>query len=262
MERKGCLFTAVCFFLKRKTQDIQVEIHNVFSNGDCTQNWYFTFNAFEATLNNFRSRHEDVKSVIIWSDNGPHYHNTSVILWLTRLHEACSMHIERYLFFEAQKGKTSLDSHFATFKFAMKGWMKRGNDLLSSEDIVDGTKDHLKGTHVYEIIIDRTKEPCSAKTLDKITSFADFTFTNDHTIDARELTNGGATLHLKKDKIEKLWPSYISNRCLSTGVTSEFDQSNAEKVKPKCKKQKKGDQTKCLSTHCEFRTKCKGTQRQ
>ena len=219
------------FFKTEDSQDIQVEIHDVFSNGDCTQNWYFTVSAFEATLNNFRSRHEDVKSVIIWSDNGPHYHNTSVILCLTRLHETCSMHIERFSFFEAQKGKTSLDSHFATFKFAIKGWMKRGNDLLSSEDIVDGTKDHLKGTHVYEIIIDRTKEPCSAKTPDKITSFADFTF--------------GATLHLKKDKIEKLWPSYISNRCLSTGVTSEFDQSNAENVEPKFKKQKK-DQTKRL----------------
>ena len=114
------------------------------------------------------------------------------------------------------------------------------------EDIVDGTKDHLKGTHVYEIIIARTKEPCSAKTLDKITSFTDFTFKNDHTIDARELTKAGATLHLKKDKIEKLWPSYISNRCLSTEVTSEFDQSNAENVEPKLKKQKKENQTKRL----------------
>ena len=86
------------------------------------------------------------------------------------------MHIERYSFFEAQKGKTSPDSHFATFKFAIKGWMKRGNDLLSSQDIVDGTKDHLKGTQVYQIFIDRTKEPCSAKTLDKITSFCRFYF--------------------------------------------------------------------------------------
>ena len=62
---------------------------------------------------------------------------------------------------------------------------------------------------MYEII-DRTKEPCSAKTLDKITFFADFTFKNDHTIDARELTKAEATLHLKKDKNEKLWPSYMS----------------------------------------------------
>ena len=116
---------------------------------------------------------------------------------------------------------------------------------------------------MYEIIIDRTKEPCSAKTLDKITSFADFTIKNDHTIDARELTKAGATLQLKKDKIEKLWPSYISNRCLSTEVTSEFDQSNAENVEPKFKKQKKGGPNETLKgTHCEFRTKCKGVQRQ
>ena len=245
--KKGVSVHGSMFFFKtEESEEIQVEIHDVFSNGDCTQNWYFTVSAFEATFNNFKSRHEDVKSLVIWSDNGPHYHNTSVILWLTRLHEICLIHIERYSFFEAQKGKTSLDSHFATFKFAIKGWMKRGNDLLTSEDIVDGTKEHLRGTHVYEIMIDRTKEPCSAKTLDKITSYADFTFKNDHTIDARELTNAGTTLHLKKNKIEKLWPSYISTHCLSTGVTSEFDQSSAENVEPKFKKQKKGDQTKQL----------------
>ena len=69
------------------------------------------------------------------------------------------------------------------------------------------------------------------------------------TIDARELIKAGATLHLKKDKIEKLWPSYISNCCLSTGVTTEFDQSNAENVEPKFKKQKKENQTKCLKAH-------------
>ena len=102
---------------------------------------------------------------------------------------------------------------------------------------------------MYEIVIDRTKEPCSAKTLDKITSFADFTFKNDHTIDVRELTDAGAIFHLKENKIDKLWSSHISTSCLSTGVISEFDQSNAENVEPKFKKQKKEEQTKRLNEY-------------
>ena len=112
------------------------------------------------------------------------------------------MNIERYAFFEAQKGKTYLDSHFATFKFALKPWMKKGNDLLDSADIVDGTRENLKGTHMYEIHINRSNEPASAKTLDGITSSSDFTFTATakepyKTIKARELTNMGTTIQNK-----------------------------------------------------------------
>ena len=118
--------------------------------------------------------------------------------------EMCDMTVERYSFFEAQKGKTSLDSHFATFKFVLKGWIKRGFDLVRSENIVEGTKDHLKGTNVYEIHIDRTKEPRSAKTLDGISSYSDFSYKNDRNIEARELTDTGATLTLSRHKIEKL----------------------------------------------------------
>ncbi len=65
--------------------------------------------------------------------------------------EICPVKIDKYSFFEAQKGKTALDAHFATFKFVLKAWMKRGNDIQVSDDITNGRKDHLKGTHVYEI---------------------------------------------------------------------------------------------------------------
>jgi hypothetical protein len=68
-----------------------------------------------------------------------------------RFSELFRIRIVRYSFFEAQKGKTSLDSHFATFKFVLKSWMKQGNYILKSNNIVNGTADHLKGTHVYEI---------------------------------------------------------------------------------------------------------------
>jgi hypothetical protein len=173
--------------------DIEVEIHDVFSNGDCVQNWYFTASAFEENKKNFASKHDDVTSLVTWSDNGPHYHNTSIILLLMRFSELCPIKLERYSFFEAQKGKMSLDSHFATFKFVLRGWMNKGNDILASEDIVNGTKDHLKGMHMYEIHIDRSKEPKSANTWNGISMFGDFTFVYNNTqciaIDVREQTS-------------------------------------------------------------------------
>ena len=86
------------------------------------------------------------------------------------------MLMDGYSFFEAQKGKTALDAHFATLKFALKVWMKRENDIQLSEDITNGTKDHLKGTHVYEIIMNRNLEPPSAKTCAGITGYSEFIY--------------------------------------------------------------------------------------
>ena len=131
----GCMF----FFRCDKSSEFQIEIHDLFSNGDCTQNWFFTASAFEACFGNLQARHPDIRTVSIWSDNGPHYmHNTSLMLWLMRLPEYCPLKVDKYSFFKAQKGKTALDANFATFKFVLKAWMKRGNDIQVSEDITNG----------------------------------------------------------------------------------------------------------------------------
>ena len=170
--KKGVSVHGTMFFYKSSdSKEIKVEIHDVFSNSDCVQNWFFTASAFEATFQNFAARHDGIKKLYIWSDNGPHYHNTSTILWLMRFSELFRIRIVRYSFFEVQKGKTSLDSHFATFKFVLKSWMKQGNYILKSNNIVNGTADHLKGTHVYEINLDRANEPTSANTWNRITRF-------------------------------------------------------------------------------------------
>ena len=65
---------SMLFFRSNDSADIQVEIHDVFSNGDSTQNWFFTASAFESTFNNFSFANKNVRSLVIWSDNGPHYY--------------------------------------------------------------------------------------------------------------------------------------------------------------------------------------------
>ena len=244
--KKGVSLHGTMFFYKTPGADeIEVEIHDLFSNGDCVQNWYFTASAFEATFQNFASKHDEISSLVIWSDNGPHCHNTSLILWLMRFRELCRLTIDRYSFFEAQKGKTSLDSHFATFKFVLRSWMKRGNDILGSEDIVSGTADHLKGTHVYEIYLDRSKEPKSATTWKGITQFGCFTYIygkegNCTGITTRAQTGNGNPTQTAKEKLTKLWPSYLMSDSTSTNVVSNVNSGEYDKVQTRLMKKNKG----------------------
>ena len=247
--KKGVSIHGSIFFYKSSdSSEIEVEIHDVFSNGDCVQNCFFTASAFAATLTNFPSKHDDITSLVIWSDSGPHYHNTSIILWLMRFSKLFPIKIERYSFFEAQKGKMSLDSHFATFKFVLKGWMKKGNDILESEDIVNGTKDDLKGTQVYKIHIDRLKEPASAKTWNGITLFGDFTFIYDHSecsaIEAREQTSKCKPDLFTKEKLVKLWPSYLTSDTISTEVISDYDGNEHDNIQPRFIKKPKEEKIK------------------
>ena len=138
MARKACQSTVACFSLRQKTETTYRWKYTTYFRMVIARKIGFV-QAFEATFKNF-SLHQDVKSLVVWSDNGPHYHNMSIILWLSHDSKLWNMNIERYTFFEAQKGKTSLDSHFATFKFALKAWMRRGKDVLESAHIIDGTK--------------------------------------------------------------------------------------------------------------------------
>ena len=258
--KKGVSLHGRMFFYKRsESSDIEVDVHDVFSNGDCVQNWYFTASAFEATIKNFTSKHDDITSLVIWSDNGPHYHNTSIILWLMRFPELCPIKLERYSFFEAQKGKMSLDSHFATFKFVLRGWMNDGNDILSSEDIVNGTKDHLKGTHVYEIHIDRSREPKSANTWNGISMFGDFTFVYNNrqciAIDVREQTSkcDGKAKRFERKKLFELLPNYLKSDTISTGVTSDSNDTDESGVQPRFlkKAKEKTQSTEVMVAHSE-----------
>ena len=89
--------------------------------------------------------------------------------------------------------------------------MKQGNDILHSKDIVHGTADHLKGTHVYKMI-DRTNEPKSANTWSGITRFRNFIHIYDSNeciaIVAREQSNHYAGERFTKERLFKLWKKF------------------------------------------------------
>ncbi len=109
------------FYKSSESEEIEVEIHDVFSNGDCVQNWFFTASAFEATFLNFSAKHKDIMKLYIWSDNVPHYHNTSLVLWLMRFSELCPIRILRYSFFRSSKRQDVVRFTFCNIQICVEG---------------------------------------------------------------------------------------------------------------------------------------------
>ena len=71
------------------------------------------------------------------SDNGPHYHNSGVLFYLTEVNKVFNITLKEYNNFEAGEGKSQLDSHFAHISHKIVRWVRMGNDLESGEQVAD-----------------------------------------------------------------------------------------------------------------------------
>jgi len=135
--------------------------------------------------------------------------------------------------FEPQKGTTKLDGHYATLKFSLKRFRREGNDVMSGEQIEKGTNGRLRGTHVYGVSIDRSKEPESAKTMKGITEFSDFEYFYDENknlqyIIARNQTRMLESKRFESSELKKLWEHSFENE--STRAISNFSLEYATTV--------------------------------
>jgi len=70
-------------------------------------------------------------------DNGPHYHNSGVLLYLSEVNRVFKITLKEYNFFEAGEGKSQLDSHFAHISHKIVRWVCLGNDLESGEQVAE-----------------------------------------------------------------------------------------------------------------------------
>ena len=79
-------------------------------SADTRQDAWFTASSLDAV---FASLNPKPKWVIIMSDNGPHYHNTEMMLVISCWKEWYDIECKRWVFLEAGEAKTSIDSHHA-----------------------------------------------------------------------------------------------------------------------------------------------------
>ena len=73
----------------------------------------------------------------LFTDNGPHYHNTSLLVYLAEVNEAFNLTLVEYNNFEAGEGKTVLDTHFAHISHKIVRWVRVGNNLETGEQLAN-----------------------------------------------------------------------------------------------------------------------------
>ena len=100
---------------------------------------FFSASCVEESFKNFRQLHPHIVKAKLWTDNGPHYKNTSFVFWVPKLTEMTGLGVSNFRNFEPQTGKTRLDSQYAKIKFSLKQYRREGNDVLSGDDIEKGT---------------------------------------------------------------------------------------------------------------------------
>ena len=197
--------------------------------------------ALRSQSRTLKKLHPEMSSITLWTDNGAHYKNTSLVLWLSNISALTGVQVSSFRNFEPQKGKTKLDGHYATLKFSLKRFRREGNDVMSGEQIEKGTNGRLRGTHVYGVSIDRSKEPESAKTMKGITEFSDFEYFYDENKNLQYIIAINQTRMLESKRydsseLKKLWEHCFENE--STGAISNFSLEYATTVKrviPKAK---------------------------
>lgn len=69
------------------------------------------------------------------ADNGPHYHNTGVLTYLSEVNDVFNINLMEYNNFEAGEGKTVLDTHFAHISHKIVRYVRLGNDLEAGEEV-------------------------------------------------------------------------------------------------------------------------------
>ena len=253
--KKGVSLHGTMFLFKSEGK-LMTEFHDLYCEDDDKQNWFFSASCLEESLKNFKSLHPGIDSAKLWTDNGPHYKNTSFAFWLPKLKEATRIKIMDFRNFEPQTGKTKLDSHYATLKFSLKQFRHEGNDVVSGEDIEKGTFKRLRGTHLYGVHIDRNEEPESAKTLKGISEYSDVHYSYNESEEYEKINCSfqiGLELHkeINSGTISKHWNERSKNVSL-TGVKSNFDihrELQVAELPQKQRKEKEEKQSKSNEKH-------------
>ena len=73
----------------------------------------------------------------LFTDNGPHFHNTSLLVYLAEVNQCFNVSLVEYNNFEAGEGKTVLDTHFAHISHKILRWVCVGNNLENGEQLAN-----------------------------------------------------------------------------------------------------------------------------
>lgn len=108
--KRGWTLHSVLVYTKNDDNTtLNVEAFDHWSN-DTKQDAWFTASSLHIVLENLEKK---PKQVIIISDNGPHYHNSELMMILSHWYDWYGIEVRKWMFLEAGEAKTSIDSHHA-----------------------------------------------------------------------------------------------------------------------------------------------------
>jgi hypothetical protein len=108
--KKGWALHTVLLYTKPKDSvEINIEAIDHWST-DARQDAWFSASSLHSVIENL-----DVKPkwISIISDNGPHYHNSELMIIMSKWYEWYGIHVKKWIFLEAGEAKTTVDSHHA-----------------------------------------------------------------------------------------------------------------------------------------------------
>ncbi|GES84180.1 hypothetical protein GLOIN_2v1880126 [Rhizophagus clarus] len=152
--KRGWTLHSVLVYQKIKdTQTLNIEAFDHWSD-DTKQDAWFTASSLHAVIENLEHK---PKWITIISDNGPHYHNTQLMIILSYWYDWYNIEVRRWIFLEAGEAKTSIDSHHAQISQAIKHYVRLGCNITDEEDIQKAIQ-NISGTRISQLIPDRESD--------------------------------------------------------------------------------------------------------
>jgi len=108
--KKGWALHTVLLYTKPKDSvEINIQAIDHWST-DARQDAWFSASSLHSVMENL-----DVKPkwISIISDNGPHYHNSELMIIMSKWYEWYGINVKKWIFLEAGEAKTTVDSHHA-----------------------------------------------------------------------------------------------------------------------------------------------------
>ena len=198
-------------------------------DGDGDQDVSTSAAMIEALMRSLSISYPWIRKVVLVSDNGSHFSSYDVMYFIyrmnARLHaEGIQIMVVRYVFTEAQWGKSRLDTHFSYSKGTLRAWVASGHDVLTPRDIFIGlTRGCDDGSGLVQASSVAFVKPCPVKMAKGpraptnmwrvasggmgIRSVADCQFNDDASIVVSQLSNlPGRTIDMNRSNLAK-WSS-------------------------------------------------------
>lgn len=92
--KKGATIWGKLYFFRTvdtPVGSVEMAYYDNISELDSRQDWYMVASALEATAKSFKLLYPHITEEYAISDNGPHFHNTSLMLWCGLYYEVCAV---------------------------------------------------------------------------------------------------------------------------------------------------------------------------